>query len=446
MHWEKKDADTNAADHWKVNVLPEILREYKPDDVCNADETGLYYRAIPEGTLTFKNQQTSGSKKAKERVTAMIATNMTGTDKRKLLVIGKSKDPRCFRGKKSLPVKYAANRNSWMTGEIFSEWIRDFNRDMCRQKRKVILFVDNCSAHPKESAQRLSNIRLEFLPPNTTSLIQPCDQGIIRNLKSSYRSELSANDLAKRVTLLDAIHMLRKAWNAVKSSTIQNCFRKAGFTADEHQADSDEENSEIPEGVTEEQFNELLRAEEDIHCHHVTTEEEICADIMAEESRDPEDDAEIEENEEFQLPVTRGEVEEALKIIRRFMEENSCDDFDQLYELEDKYDKKHLEKIKEGTGEFNHTFQDASGKEKQFVNDVDELRSEDKKLGKKIRALEKTKERNENMNDIRSKDPNDEILEIPNGEPRRILELTISARKCLIALKAVALLLNRLFS
>ncbi|XP_062578089.1 tigger transposable element-derived protein 6-like, partial [Saccostrea cucullata] len=124
---------------------------------------------------------------------------------------------------------------------------------MRRQERKVILFVDNCSANPKESAQRLSNIRLEFLPTNTTSLIQPCDQGIIRNLKSSYRnevvkkiigdinkSELSANDLGKPVILLNAIHVLRKAWNAVKSSTIQNCFRKAGITADQHQ-DSDED-------------------------------------------------------------------------------------------------------------------------------------------------------------------------------------------------------------
>lgn len=48
MHGEKKDADTNAAEHWKNNVLPQILLDYNPDDIYNADETVMYYRAIPD--------------------------------------------------------------------------------------------------------------------------------------------------------------------------------------------------------------------------------------------------------------------------------------------------------------------------------------------------------------------------------------------------------------
>ena len=66
-------------------------------------------------------------------------------------------------------------------------------------------------------------------------------------------------------------------------------------------------------------------------------------------------------------------------------------------------------------------------KEKQFTN-VDEQKRRNSGCTK-IWALEKeTKKRNENMNDIQSKDPNDEILEIPHGETIRIFELTISAR------------------
>ena len=48
--------------------------------------------------------------------------------------------------------------------------------------------MDNCTAHP--NIKSLNNIRLEFLPPNTTSLIQPLDQSIIKNLKTFYRKEL----------------------------------------------------------------------------------------------------------------------------------------------------------------------------------------------------------------------------------------------------------------
>ena len=55
MHGEKQDADTEAAEDWRSCVLPELLLTYGPDDIYNADETGLYYRATPDGTLAFKN-------------------------------------------------------------------------------------------------------------------------------------------------------------------------------------------------------------------------------------------------------------------------------------------------------------------------------------------------------------------------------------------------------
>jgi hypothetical protein len=50
---------------------------------------------------------------------------MSGTDKKKLLVTGKSAEPRCFKGLKmdSLQVKYYANKNAWMTSEIFKKWL-----------------------------------------------------------------------------------------------------------------------------------------------------------------------------------------------------------------------------------------------------------------------------------------------------------------------------------
>ena len=54
--------------------------------------------------------------------------------------------------------------------------------------RRILLFVDNCAAHPQDV--ELTNIEVVFLPPNTTSLLQPMDMGIIKNLKGHYRSKL----------------------------------------------------------------------------------------------------------------------------------------------------------------------------------------------------------------------------------------------------------------
>jgi hypothetical protein len=53
---------------------------------------------------------------------------------------------------------------------------------------QVLLIVDNCAAHPKLTG--LKSITLAFFPPNTTSVLQPCDQGIIYNFKCKYRQRM----------------------------------------------------------------------------------------------------------------------------------------------------------------------------------------------------------------------------------------------------------------
>ena len=59
-----------------------------------------------------------------------------------------------------------------MTGVLFEEYVRWFDKKI--DGRQVLLVIDNCPAHPKV-IQRLQNVELFFLPPNTTSKIQPCD-------------------------------------------------------------------------------------------------------------------------------------------------------------------------------------------------------------------------------------------------------------------------------
>ncbi|KAK2645787.1 hypothetical protein Ddye_020982 [Dipteronia dyeriana] len=51
---------------------------------------------------------------------------------------------------------------------------------------KVLLIVENYPAHPNV-IEGLTNVDIFFLPPNTTSKIQPCDAEIIRALKIHYR-------------------------------------------------------------------------------------------------------------------------------------------------------------------------------------------------------------------------------------------------------------------
>jgi hypothetical protein len=64
--------------------------------------------------------------------------------KRGLLVVGKSENPRCFKGVRSFPVDYYSNANAWMTSVIFNDWLVKWNLEL---KRKIVFLVDNCTAH-----------------------------------------------------------------------------------------------------------------------------------------------------------------------------------------------------------------------------------------------------------------------------------------------------------
>lgn len=239
---ESGSADFQCGEEWQKNVLPTLISQYDKNNIFNADETGLFFKCLPNKTLAFKGQKCFGGKNSKERVTVMVGSNMSGSEKLKLLVIGKTKHPRCFKGIKSLEVDYECNRKAWMTSEIYENWLLKLDKQFAAQKRKVLLFVDNCPAHPKTVAGKLKNIKLEYFPPNLTSILQPMDQGIIKNLKQHYRKRIIMKMLAhleeptftSNVSLLDAIKDLNKAWNNdVKTQTIANCFRKAGFSKDD---------------------------------------------------------------------------------------------------------------------------------------------------------------------------------------------------------------------
>ena len=88
---------------------------------------------------------------------------------------------------------------------------------------------------------QLSNIRIIFLPPNTTSMIQPLDLGIIQNIKVHYGTLflcfvlskidmcVTASDIIESVSILHAIWWVYQAWEAVSPETIQKSFREDGI-------------------------------------------------------------------------------------------------------------------------------------------------------------------------------------------------------------------------
>ena len=97
LHGEASEVNTKAAAEWTSGNMQELLKRYEPANIYNADETALYFRALPDSTYVDKatRKQARGTKVAKDRLTVLICCSMTG-DKHRLLVIGLSRKPRCF--------------------------------------------------------------------------------------------------------------------------------------------------------------------------------------------------------------------------------------------------------------------------------------------------------------------------------------------------------------
>ena len=74
----------------------EKLSTYTPSCINNFDETGLFFKMIPFRALATKC--IPGHKKDTSRLTIGMCTNADATDRLPLLIIGKSKMPRCFKG------------------------------------------------------------------------------------------------------------------------------------------------------------------------------------------------------------------------------------------------------------------------------------------------------------------------------------------------------------
>ena len=102
----------------------------------------------------------------------------------------------------------------------------------------VLLFTDNAPGHPDI---QLSNIKLEFLPPNTTSKLQAHDAGIFTQVKAIYLKHMLNNillnimndtkavDAAKNTELYTAVEWLSLAWEGVSNLNIQQCYNKVGL-------------------------------------------------------------------------------------------------------------------------------------------------------------------------------------------------------------------------
>ena len=265
---EAKSADADAAAAFP-DELRAVIEEggYKPQQIFNMDETGLQWKKMPERTYITKEEKSSpGFKAYKDRFTLLLGANLTGDCKLKPVLVYHAQNLRALKGypKNSLPVCWYSNKAGWMTEDIFQSYIKDQLetelREYCLRQGlpfKILMLLDNAPAHPQTVLDLHEDINFVYLPPNTTSLLQPMNQGVIRMFKTHFlqkawrslsrKCDVSLEELEKAAeapedpvelqkdvvrhhwkeyTICDALWHVRDAWKEVTESCIRGAWKK----------------------------------------------------------------------------------------------------------------------------------------------------------------------------------------------------------------------------
>ena len=251
LQGEAASADNTAASEFP-DALAEIIREggYSAEQVLNVDETGLFWKRMPSRTYIAKEEKSApGHKAGKERLTLLLGGNAAGDCKLKPLLVYQSENPRALRGvwKGQLPVIWKSNKKAWVTLVLFEDWFMNhFVPEVeryCNGKGidfKVLLVLDNAPGHPANLDDFHPNIKVVYLPPNTTALIQPMDQGVIASFKAYYlrrtiamalaaterQQDLTLKDFWKNYNIRDAVKNIADSWEEVKVTNMNGVWKK----------------------------------------------------------------------------------------------------------------------------------------------------------------------------------------------------------------------------
>lgn len=194
---------------------------------------------------------------------------------------------------------------------------------------KVLLLVDNAPGHPIEELKTFHpQIDVLFFPPNTTSLLQPLDQGVIKCFKSYYirrtfarihsemdkDSNLTVTDCWKKFSIAECVSIIKESVDEIRPSTINACWKKtwqeAVLAVVEESAPDNEIDKilDIAHEIAEEGFDDLREAdiEELINCHNDELSEEDLLDLT-------DSTIEIEDNETNQKELTLTDANKLIK-------------------------------------------------------------------------------------------------------------------------------------
>ncbi|KAJ8880456.1 hypothetical protein PR048_016926 [Dryococelus australis] len=162
-------------------------------DLYFTDENGINWKSFPRKSLAYRREMAVSGFKVSKEMTGMVYANPSCTHALPVLVIRKSKKPKCFKNTQ-LPATYRPQKSTLMNSDISTDWCKSMfmpNKQE-HKEHEVLLLIDNVQTHPSAEILNAINDEFEvlFLLRNVTPSIQSMDQGIIDKVKQMYRKHM----------------------------------------------------------------------------------------------------------------------------------------------------------------------------------------------------------------------------------------------------------------
>ncbi|XP_006830932.1 PREDICTED: tigger transposable element-derived protein 5 [Chrysochloris asiatica] len=248
---------------------------YGDEQIYNANVTGLYWKLLPEQAGPRSPGDPGGGGCGRrwrgDRVTVLLAANLTGSHKLKPLIIGQLPDPPSLRhhNQDKFPASYRYSPDAWLSRPLLRGWffeefvpgVKRYLRRSCLQQKAVLLV-----AHPpgpssatrtpalgeSEEAPRRARpeppgppeelqtpdgaVRVLFLSGSSgrTQIPSPLEQGVVAAFKQLYKRELlrlavscaggSPLDFMRSFMLKDMLYLAGLSWDLVQAGSIERCW------------------------------------------------------------------------------------------------------------------------------------------------------------------------------------------------------------------------------
>lgn len=361
---DKYDADKYVADKYVADTFSAIIDDggYRPEQVFNMDETALFWKRMPSRTFITKEEAIApGFKAHKDHITLILCGNAAGFMIKPGLVY-RSKTPRALKNKNKnlLPVYWMHNPKACISKVLTSEWFRqcfipEVKAYLAEKglQFKVLLLMDSAGGHPLGLSHR--GVKVEFLPPNTTSLIQPMDQGVIRAFKALYirnvlqlmvqametDQDFSLKEYWRQYTIAACLVNVRKALKDMKKETVNACWGELwpdvvrnNFSAEEIRQSAVEEAVRLAKRLGGEGFEDMTFEDVDelLAAHAVPLSDEDVAEMTKEAKEEEEEqypgleEEEEDPGQEEGAGLTPGRLETILQMAKDL--ETSVEEWD----------------------------------------------------------------------------------------------------------------------